>query len=31
LQYIGKQMRRLDASETKAIRAALATVLPGWR
>ncbi len=31
LQYIGKQMRRLDASETQAIRAALATVLPGWR
>ena len=31
LQYIGKLMRRLDESETEAIRAALATVLPGWR
>lgn len=29
LQYIGKLMRRLDDPEP--IRAALATVLPGWR
>lgn len=31
LQYIGKLMRRLDESETDAIRAALTTVLPGQR
>jgi ribosome-associated protein len=31
LQYIGKLMRRLDEAETAAIRAALATLLPGGR
>jgi ribosome-associated protein len=31
LQYIGKLMRRLDEAETEAIRAALATLLPGGR